>query len=264
MRLKIELQSKTEQITLPLNYQYPLSSAIYKIFDAASKEFSEFLHDVGFFMSNGKPTKFFCFSKLFFPSFSIDKEKNQLHASDKAYFYFSTPLIDTLAQKFVEGIMQTEEIFIGNSSAGTKFGISAVEVLKEYSFTGEDGFDLISPVSVSTTITQNDKRKVYYYRPEDSMFFTAMEHNLRGKFEYLTGRPYKGKLEIIPDYGDYIPKYHSKLITIKEGSGDETRVKAFHLPIRIFGSRDIIEVAYETGLGERNSLGFGMLYGAIS
>ncbi len=50
----------------------------------------------------------------------------------------------------------------------------------------------------------------------------------------------------------------SKLITIKEGSAEETRVKAFESLFYLTGSKELMQVAYECGIGQRNSMGFGM------
>ncbi|MBI4810670.1 MAG: CRISPR-associated endoribonuclease Cas6, partial [Ignavibacteriales bacterium] len=51
----------------------------------------------------------------------------------------------------------------------------------------------------------------------------------------------------------------SKLITIKEGHKEETRVRGFMCPITIEGNPELIKLAYECGLGEKGSLGFGMI-----
>jgi CRISPR-associated endoribonuclease Cas6 len=51
----------------------------------------------------------------------------------------------------------------------------------------------------------------------------------------------------------------SKLITIKQGREDETKVRGFMCPLKIEGNPALIALAYESGLGEKNSLGFGML-----
>ena len=55
------------------------------------------------------------------------------------------------------------------------------------------------------------------------------------------------------------PQKISKLITIKQGRSDETKVRGFMCPLTIEGNPELIKLAYESGLGEKNSLGFGML-----
>jgi len=48
------------------------------------------------------------------------------------------------------------------------------------------------------------------------------------------------------------------LITIKEGTPEETKVKGMLAPFLIKGTRRMLKFAWEIGLGERNSMGFGM------
>jgi CRISPR-associated endoribonuclease Cas6 len=48
MRFLISLQREGSSSVLPINYQYELSSLIYKIIDRADSAFSEFLHRQGY------------------------------------------------------------------------------------------------------------------------------------------------------------------------------------------------------------------------
>jgi len=48
-------------------------------------------------------------------------------------------------------------------------------------------------------------------------------------------------------------------ITVKEGRTDASEVIGFMCPLAIEGNPALIALAYESGLGEKNSLGFGMM-----
>ena len=50
-----------------------------------------------------------------------------------------------------------------------------------------------------------------------------------------------------------------KLITIKEATSKEIKLKGFITPISIKSTIDIQKIAYFCGIGEKNSLGFGCL-----
>ena len=50
-----------------------------------------------------------------------------------------------------------------------------------------------------------------------------------------------------------------KLITLKEGRSDETKIKGTLAPFRLRAPRELMEVGYECGFGEKNSMGFGMV-----
>ena len=49
-------------------------------------------------------------------------------------------------------------------------------------------------------------------------------------------------------------------MTIKEGhKTEETKIVGFEVPFTLQGSTKLMEIAYECGIGEKNSLGFGMI-----
>ncbi|WP_373282268.1 hypothetical protein [Belliella aquatica] len=50
MRFRIHLSKAERSSYLPINYQYELSSAIYKTIDRANSAFSQFLHEQGFLL----------------------------------------------------------------------------------------------------------------------------------------------------------------------------------------------------------------------
>ncbi len=59
------------------------------------------------------------------------------------------------------------------------------------------------------------------------------------------------------DRGPFRPR--SKLIVIKEGMPEETKRKAFESYLTLTGSTELMRTAWECGLGEENSMGFGMV-----
>ncbi|MFQ6116059.1 MAG: CRISPR-associated endoribonuclease Cas6, partial [bacterium] len=64
MRIKLSLRPKGKTTQIPINYQYPLSAAIYKILQQASPAYAEFLHDKGYPAPSGRLMKLFTFSRL--------------------------------------------------------------------------------------------------------------------------------------------------------------------------------------------------------
>lgn len=72
MRFKLTLQilSHTLGRELPINYQYELSAAIYRILSRSDKDYSLWLHENGF-IAGGKRFKLFTFSNLIVPQYSI-------------------------------------------------------------------------------------------------------------------------------------------------------------------------------------------------
>jgi hypothetical protein len=70
MRFLISLQREGSSSILPINYQYELSSLIYKIIDRADSAFSEFLHRQGY-MAYGKNFRLFTFSRIQFDRYQV-------------------------------------------------------------------------------------------------------------------------------------------------------------------------------------------------
>lgn len=64
MRLKINFSLSGKRQHLPFNYQYPVSSWIYKVLSKADKEFATILHELGYKIENGKTFKLFTFSQI--------------------------------------------------------------------------------------------------------------------------------------------------------------------------------------------------------
>jgi len=69
MELKITL-TLVKGPYLPINYQYELSSWIYKVIERADSEYSNFLHNEGF-QSDGKQFRMFTFSQVDFRPYEI-------------------------------------------------------------------------------------------------------------------------------------------------------------------------------------------------
>jgi CRISPR-associated endoribonuclease Cas6 len=51
----------------------------------------------------------------------------------------------------------------------------------------------------------------------------------------------------------------TKLIHIKKGKPNQTKIKAFVSPLQITAEPEMQQVAYDCGIGEKNSLGCGCL-----
>src|SRR5690554_3622262 len=101
MRFKIVLH-KISGNNIPINYQYPLSSAIYKILDKGDSEYAKFLHEEGY----GKGYKLFTFSDL--------KLRFKLENGDRMKFldnhveFFAHFHVPEASKTFIEGLFKSE------------------------------------------------------------------------------------------------------------------------------------------------------------
>ncbi|MBD3288990.1 CRISPR-associated endoribonuclease Cas6, partial [candidate division KSB1 bacterium] len=110
------------------------------------------------------------------------------------------------------------------------------------------------------------KLSQYYFRPGDRELSSVLMTNLLQKYELIHGESAADlKIEFTPDM-NYVErrkqdgKRVTKKITIKEEDDvNSTDVIAFELPFTLNGDPELMSVAYEAGIGEKNSMGFGMI-----
>lgn len=121
MRFSLLLNSKNKQI-IPINYQYPLSAAIYKIIKDADKEYAEFLHETGY----GKGFKLFCFSDLR-GKFKAEGDRLKL-LNDRISFEISFHLPEA-SQNFIKGLFMSQQMDIADKKSQVSFIVQTVETL---------------------------------------------------------------------------------------------------------------------------------------
>lgn len=110
-KIRLEVMSHQFGNALPINYQYELSSAIYRILSCADSDYATWLHENGFQMENEtKKFKLFTFSNLIVPNYGIDREHQRLILNCSHVDWYLSFLPDNSTQKFIEGVFK-EQIF---------------------------------------------------------------------------------------------------------------------------------------------------------
>jgi len=232
MRLRIEFDVVGNVIDI--NYNYQVASFIYRYIERANPSLSLDLHKPNVF-------KFFTFSRIDIPNkrFEIVGDKLVIK-SDKVNLYFSTPKIE-IAESFVEGLLRKPEVKVG----GAEFVVSSVKVLREHEIGDKVRFATLSPISVTTL---RDGRQYDLY-PKDAKFYENLRTNLIKKFVVLYGRyPEGDDLKVRP------LKVKPKRIKVKN-----THHRCVEMVFDAEGSKELLELGYKAGFGERNSMGFGMV-----
>ena len=262
MRLKLSLIPLDANTAVPLNYNYPLSAAIYHLLAQASPEYASWLHNRGYQSRDDRFLKLFTFSKLDIPRVRI-RGKALTAGNDRPWqLHISSPMEDEFVQNFVLGLFQQQNIEIGGVGAIGRFVIESVEALPTPVFKDHMHGKTLSSIVVSTMREHKGKLQSYYYRPTDPELGEALRKNLLSKYQIITGEICRDPhLEIAFDM-DYFKRRQgrvSKLLHIKEGTAAETQIKTFAMPFAIRGNPELIRVAWECGLGDKNSLGLGMV-----
>ena len=234
VRARIFLIAVKPQV-LPINYSYNLASMIYRSIQRGNEMLSLYLH-------RPKTIKFFTFSKLMAKKRKIEGE--EMEVEGEAYFEFTTPKKEIFIA-LVNGLLEKPQIEIKNA----EFILSSIEVVKEKEIKGEETFVTLSPISVTTVKGSNGYRKIVDLYPDEPKFYENLRNNLIKKYRLLYGKePENEELDI------KVIKAKPKRIKIKN-----TYHRCVEMVFKAKGSRELLEMGYKAGFGERNSMGFGMV-----
>jgi CRISPR-associated endoribonuclease Cas6 len=253
MRLKIMLLPEKRFFSLPINYQYQMSSSVYRIFQRGSESVAEWLHNSGFQDDKGRKLKLFNFSYLNFNRYEL--EGKRIIGSGETYFLFSAPIETNLVKIFVSGVLKEPQFELFFNENSVKFLISSIEVQDNHIQDNIINYKTIAPVSVSIQKIEDGKKKIKYLAPSENIFASQIEKNLLKKYKLIKGKEYSEKINISVQENTA----KSKLISIKEGKNGNIKVKGYMCKLKIEASPEMQKIAYYCGIGEKNSLGFGMI-----
>lgn len=264
MRLCLRLRRMRDNCYITFNYAYYLSGAVYGWIEKSSPAYASFLHDNGYQLEGTvRRFKHFCFSQLQIRDREIDRARGMMRInSPEVEWYVSMPIEEAL-QHFVVGIFENQELYLDREY--NRFLVEQVETLPEPSWKERMSFTMLSPTTVSVPDVRNGRFGARYLFHDDPQLSESLRRNILHKYESLYGKEpddtsFRCTLdeEFISDR-EQKGKKISRLITIKEEQADETRVRGFMCPLTVEGNPDLIRLAYNSGLGEKNSLGFGFL-----
>lgn len=253
MRFKLTLQllPNIKGREIPINYQYELSSAIYRILSSSDAQYANWLHDNGFRTEN-KIFKLFTFSRLIAP-YGIDKEKARWILKSNKIEWYITFLPEKSTQEFIQGVFKNQQFEISDSISGAAFVIREVQLLSDLNPKSEIVFETLSPICISH---RNELGRTDYLSPSHPSYEQGVLSGLLARYKAFTGNEFKGeafcKIQLLSE-----PR--SSLITIKKGTHAETKVRGYSYRFRLGLPEELMHLAYNCGIGEKGSQGFGMI-----
>ena len=250
MRFKVNLRVNRGVYgnLLPISYQYELSSCIYKIIAKSNSLYAEWLHNNGFANDN-KRFKMFVFSNLFPQCKAIGDRMCILN--DTMYLYLSF-LPEKSTEEFVKGIFLENQLTLGDGKSKVQFQVENIEALATPAL-HDCEFQTLSPVTVSI---KRENGSIEYVSPEKEGYGRMLINNLKEKYLAFYGKSFNGD----DSYEfELLSPAKSRLITIKANTPSMTRVKGFNYHFRLKTDDTLMRIMYESGLGEKNSVGFGMV-----
>ncbi len=242
MRIKLTFIPENGLLALPIHYNHLIQGLIYTHLNS---DLATWLHEEGFSCQKRK-FKLFTFSRLF-GRFEI-KGKNILY-EHKVSLKIASPYTKLL-ESLAECLVQTEYFYIG----AQRCMLESVEVEMERRFESPLLVKMLSPMTVYSTLNGPEgKKKVYYYSPFEPEFSQIIIENLCRKmmaFEKIAmdvpEDAYIRPLKVNTKRNFHIIIF--KNFVIKAWSG----IYEINMPL------PLIKMAYDAGLGSKNSQGFGM------
>ncbi len=257
MRFKLILQSTQQRALLPFNYQYPLSSAIYKIIQTADAEFAALLHNNGYGQGY-KSFKLFTFSDIKTP-FVKNGDRMQLQTDEAELIVcFYMP---QAAENFIKGLFLDQQLQIADHKSKTTFLITQVESLPVI-YNSKIQKQVLQPLSPLVVGKKNSRGHYDYRSPEDEDFKDCLLHNWVEKYAATCNadedalQELKQKIKIGLRFFPHPPQ--QRLITIKGGTDAETKIRGYtKFRLEVIAPEEMLELAMGAGLGLHNAQGMG-------
>lgn len=248
-RLTLQLQSIRENI-LPLNYQYELSSWIYRVLNNGSPEFSFWLHQKGY-ADNHKSFKLFTFSNLRVPDRRITGDRMEIRCHEISLIISMFP--EEMIGHFISGIFKDQEFRLGDRISRVPLRVTTIERIADPVFSDRMEFRSCSPLLVSFLYPGD--RYARYLRPDHPDYKKLFFRNIIEKYKTINGRehPFKEAEGIL----NVISPVKMKGVVIKAGTPHESKIIGYLFDFRIQAPAELIRLGYYTGFGEKNSMGFG-------
>lgn len=256
MKFTITLQAQDRNAVLPINYQYPLSSWIYRILEYGDPILAQLLHEEGYSQGNRR-YKFYSFSELRTVKHRIERDRLVLlHPEVSFSIQF---LAEHTAQVMIMGCFkEAGAFFLGDKVSGARFKISSVQMHMLPAIGESIDLFTVSPVVVSTIMDQPDgKLSRVYLNPLETAYGEHIIGNLERKFAaaqtagLISGGLGNARFELLSN------EAKEKKIDLMAGTPGYTRVRGYKYRFRLYGSEEFLRLALLAGVGEKNAMGFG-------
>lgn len=241
---------------IPINYQYPLSAAIYRVLQRADGDYAHFLHNKGY----GKGFKLFTFSSIEC-AFKLNGDRLQIIGNSVVFevaFYLPKAI-----ENFIKGLFQTAQIDIADAKSRGSFRIVEVEAVPS-ALSNFNENEIVSvdvePLSAVVAGIPNENGNYNFLSPRDERYIETVIYNWREKIKACFDEATSGAAFLLAEvsFNNSPPK--SRLMTIKAGSPQETKIKGYlNFKLSFTSERRFLEVVMNCGVGVYNSLGCGMV-----
>lgn len=251
MRFKLHLIpiNSNEIHCLPIDYQYMQSAVIYHILGSSNEEYATWLHHNGYQLESGKRFKLFCYSRFDFEYYKVNPQDHTIRFRCKLVGWTINFLPKKSTQEFIQGLFNGTSFTIGNRYHRVGFQVVSLENLPSPSLAETMEYTAMSPVCIK----QHIQSRTQYLSPTDAHYSDGILQGLLSRYEALHGKSFDGditkfKFELLPG------RVKSALVDIKG-----IKVRGYTYNFRLTAPLELQQIAFEGGIGEECSQGFGFI-----
>lgn len=238
LRMQLIIHHKVDKpLILPLGYHHVAQSAIFKTLQI-QPEYSEFLHDKGY-MREKRNFKLFTFG-LLHGKYEI-RGKNIIFSEDVTFEIRSAEpyMLEVLKVGFERyGIVYQGQHYTDVEAKFENYTVDTEKLL----------IQMNSPVCVYST--EIETGKTFFFRPSDAEFSIRINESFQRKYAAYTGKT--AETDIFLEQWKVHPK--DKYVTQYKGF----YITAWKGQYILRGKKEYLDFLYQTGIGSKNSQGFGM------
>ncbi len=202
----------------------------------------------------------FTFSKIFYFDGAYHKGPYLIIPNNSRISFLISSPYEEFLNDFAFGLTKTNKIWI--ASRKNPYILRSVEIIFEPEIFDGDPMEVIevdcvfiSPLVVSKVDALGRRIFLGCFDAEVPFF---IRKNLFEKFAAFHKYKPEDEFDFMFKLDYAVKKSWRKLITIKSGKKEETKIPCIVAPFKLRGTRRIIKFAWDVGLGEKNSMGFGM------
>jgi CRISPR-associated endoribonuclease Cas6 len=239
-RISLEFEAVNgDKILLPKNFSYLLQSFVYELGREGD------LHG-RVYNSDSKNYHLFVYSPLMGEHKFYDG-KHEFKSPVR--LYFSSPVED-FCMAVAEKVLKRSEYKIGNQT----IKIKSIMPVKEPEFKEEMYFRALSPVTVHKTLENEGRKKTVYLNPDEEEFRLYLIENIKRKYFALYEKDCDVSIEPFK-----IQENDFKVLLYEKDKEKPFVIKGWNGIYKIKGDIEMIKFTYRSGIGSRNSQGFGFI-----
>lgn len=230
---------ESNKVVLPIQYNHMVQAMIYGLLD---DEMANFLHEKGF-QNEKRIFKMFTFSRIL-GRYSLDRKKGTITFDGPIKLTISSHF-DEFSNSIGNSLLKRQKIYLGNNYLEVK------QLAVEKENVGEEEIKIctLSPISTYSTLYRKDGKKfTYYFNPKEDEFSENIDNNLRNKYKaFYSKEAPEGEVSIEP-------LGRTRLAIVKYKG---FVVKGYTGKFSMKGPISLLQLGIDTGLGSKNSQGFG-------